>query len=614
MGNFNLVLAETVTPVWLALLNSALAGNNHSGKLSGGRKVISIKVMVRNSGTSITLNAPPDMPELHQVLSQALEKRGQGIQMSWRVPHKMMVFVLEVFCDIKGGVPHWCLYFEHARKREMIFNYPSYDVLLVFNHINSSAAAVVQQHSQPKSVREQGQATQSARDAVQPTGYAAQPTAQPSGLESLRTSSLPPTYKSANVPNTTMPANAAVPAHAAPATNAAPASNAATVAPAIPDSGDLKKHMMPGLLQSITSAKMTGKLEVRNNQITATVYVQNGLVVDATAVDLVGDDALIELLTWKEGQFAFEPRVLRNSHTVHQTIEALVLQSQQLGVCMTYLREKGMKDTSTFLPKFSNLPELQFIQKAVPGAPTDGGTLLKFYRLLDGQQAVDELQRATQMSRVLIILIIHHLIANGLVVISNEKPPEKNLTVEPRAIDTAAIQGVMMSLRRPETGMFLYPAFLYFLEQEYFRSYRSGTPLSILVFEMRELRRGLAGEWIKQMLPTPAVLDAVLRISQLKRHVDLLAHYDAFDYAMLLPNTRANGAHTFASRIIRSLTSEPLGGIDPAQISLAFGSASIPDDFVDLSSLLGAADLAMNQAKQRMTPLIMYRDLKHSIS
>jgi GGDEF domain-containing protein len=131
---------------------------------------------------------------------------------------------------------------------------------------------------------------------------------------------------------------------------------------------------------------------------------------------------------------------------------------------------------------------------------------------------------------------------------------------------------------------------------------------------MNELRRGLSGEWIKQALPTAAVLDAVLRISQLKRHVDLLAHYDAFDYAMLLPNTRANGAHTFATRIIRALTSEPLGGIDPAQLSIAFGSATIPDDFVDLSSLLGAADLAMVQARQKKIPLVMFRDIKHCVS
>lgn len=531
------------------------------------------------------------MPELHHVLSQALEKRGQKIEVSWRVPHKMMLFVLQVVCDIKGGVPQWCLYFEHARKREMIFDYPSYDVLLIFNHITSSSQAVIQQHgTAPKT------AAQQVRDAAQQGKQPVQVVQEgvlPPALAALKNSKLPPPSQATG--------------------STAPATQPATP-PGIPSSGDLGRFTIPDLLHTISLARLTGKLEVRHNQTTATVYVSNGSVVDATAMDLVGDDALIELLAWKEGQFSFEPRVLRNSHTVHQSIETLLEQSKHLTISLAQLKDRELKPTSTFLPKHPNMPELQFVQKSVPGAPADGGVLLKFYRLMDGKQTLDELLRTTQMSRFHLIMILHHLVVNDLVIINNKTAQVEILTVAPRSIDTNAIQSVMMSLRRPETGMFLYPAFLYFLEQEYFRSYRSGTPLSVLVFEMHELRRGLSGEWLRQALPTAAVLDAVLRISQLKRHVDLLAHYDAFDYAMLLPNTRANGAHTFASRIIRSLTSEPLGGIDPAQISIAFGSASIPDDFVELSSLLGAADLAMAQARQKKVPLVMFRDIKHSVS
>jgi GGDEF domain-containing protein len=503
------------------------------------------------------------------------------------------LFVLQVVCDIKGGVPQWCLYFEHARKREMIFDYPSYDVLLIFNHITSSSQAVIQQQgTAPKT------AVQQVRDAGQQGKAPVQVAPQgvvPPAVEALRTSKLPPASQAASA--------AATAAATAPATP-----------PGVPSSGDLSRFTIPDLLHTIGLAKMTGKLEVRHNQTTATVYVSNGSIVDATAMDLVGDDALIELLAWKEGQFVFEPRVLRNSHTVHQSIETLLQQSKHLTISLAQLKDRGLKPTSTFLPKIPNMPELQFVQKSVPGAPADGGILLKFYRLMDGKQTVDELLRTTQMSRFHLLMILHHLIVNDLVVINNEAAQAESLTVSPRAINTNAIQSVMMSLRRVETGMFLYPAFLYFLEQEYFRSYRSGTPLSVLVFEMHELRRGLSGEWIRQALPTAALLDAVLRISQLKRHVDLLAHYDAFDYAMLLPNTRANGAHTFASRIIRSLTSEPLGGIDPAQMSIAFGSATIPDDFVELSSLLGAADLAMVQARQKKVPLVMFRDIKHCVS
>ena len=159
----------------------------------------------------------------------------------------------------------------------------------------------------------------------------------------------------------------------------------------------------------------------------------------------------------------------------------------------------------------------------------------------------------------------------------------------------------MMSIRRAETGMFIYPAFLYFLEQEYFRSYRSGSPLSVLVFEMRYLTQ-MGNEFIRQTLPPPALLDAVGRISTLKRHVDLLAHYDAFDYALLLPNTEPSGALIFANRLVKSLTASPLAGnIDPSKLILSFGSASVPEDFLDLSLLLGAAGVGNESGSAKST-------------
>ena len=48
----------------------------------------------------------------------------------------------------------------------------------------------------------------------------------------------------------------------------------------------------------------------------------------------------------------------------------------------------------------------------------------------------------------------------------------------------------MMSLRRPDSGFFTYPAFLYFLEQEYFRAYRTGSPMSVAIFQM-SVERGM---------------------------------------------------------------------------------------------------------------------------
>jgi hypothetical protein len=189
----------------------------------------------------------------------------------------------------------------------------------------------------------------------------------------------------------------------------------------------------------------------------------------------------------------------------------------------------------------------------------------------------------------------------------------QSLILNPRSIDAEAIQHVMTSLRNQDTGMFMTSAFLYFLEQEYFRSLRSRSSLSVILFDVKE-EGPEDGNMVRKKLPPAALVDAVVRITALKRHVDILAHYDEDSYALLLPHTKSTGARTFANRLIRCLTEKPLGRIDGSRIALAVGCASIPEDFVDLSKLLGAADLTLSQSRKTRTPLVMYSDIKNSVT
>jgi hypothetical protein len=99
--------------------------------------------MLRKGGLTVQLQRIPDLPELHQMLSQALEKRGKTVSATWRVPGKMVQFALEVTCAARGGDPHWNMIYEHAAKREQVFNYSSCDVLLVYNLIVSSCSDIL---------------------------------------------------------------------------------------------------------------------------------------------------------------------------------------------------------------------------------------------------------------------------------------------------------------------------------------------------------------------------------------------------------------------------------------------------------------------------------------
>jgi diguanylate cyclase (GGDEF)-like protein len=166
----------------------------------------------------------------------------------------------------------------------------------------------------------------------------------------------------------------------------------------------------------------------------------------------------------------------------------------------------------------------------------------------------------------------------------------------------------MMTLRREDTGLFIHPAFLYFLEEEFYRIYRAKGVMSVLLFEMREVVT-IDGAVRRKNLPTDAIADAAIRIHGKKRHTDVVAHYEGYDFGIILPSTKSSGARVFALKILKALQEKPLAGMQGRNVSFAFGSASIPEDFIDVSSLLGAAEMAMQYARDRGETLLFYKDL-----
>lgn len=82
-------------------------------------------------GLSDQIQNLPAMAELHQLLTQALEKRGKPVKVSWR-GRGGIKFSLHVLCHLKGGDPQWLLYSDKQGK-EPLFDYTSCDILLVSN-------------------------------------------------------------------------------------------------------------------------------------------------------------------------------------------------------------------------------------------------------------------------------------------------------------------------------------------------------------------------------------------------------------------------------------------------------------------------------------------------
>jgi GGDEF domain-containing protein len=393
---------------------------------------------------------------------------------------------------------------------------------------------------------------------------------------------------------------------------ASPKQNAATPdlgRSALPTSGDLTDITVPKLLKQLKAAQVTGRLEFVDDPLTAIVYLEDGKPIEAWLGELNGDSALLELLLWTAGKYALTIGMTATNRNVKTSPEVLVEHNKNIAFLLEELASEGLTATSTFAPSNPLLPSEDFDRMATPDAPMELDKLARLYVKLDGKKTIADLNELQVLPRPALVQAIHHLYYNNIIDIVDPTEKHKELVVTPKVIDNAAIQSVMTSLRRVDTGLFIYPAFLYFLQEEFFRIYRAKSSMSVLVFEMREL--SAADGLVRRVaLSSDAIADATMRISTCKRHTDIVAHYELNDFAILLPSTGSGGTKVFASKVIKALTESPLAGTEGKKLSFSFGSASMPEDFKELSLLLGAAEMAMTFARQRGKPLVLFKEME----
>lgn len=532
--------------------------------------------MLRRSGplpkTLQKLPAAPGLSEIHHYLSVAMENRGRQVEICWTSPDKTVEFTLNIHCPWRGGDTEWKLFV--GKNMRLVWDYKSCDVLLVYNLVVSSCGELHQsvQAEGALSVSEAFRDSSRRRDTLFMNSSNMQEESNPSAVQKIETTNV---------------------------------WTRSTLAP----TGDLSLVEISRLLQSILLSKMTGRLDIDYGNLHAKVFFTDGEPQLADVGGVAGDEGILDLLTWREGKYKFEPRIRVTERNVGQPIESLVIKGVQLVDKVSFLKNVGLIPDSVLQRKHAEVSSHDFDGMAARDNTIDPALLKKFYAAIDDRTTVKAQIEKMRLSRSQWIPLVAVLLNMDLITFTNDFVPvkEEKASIAPKVIDKSKIHSVMMGLRRPETGMFTYPAFLYFLEQEYFRGYRSGSPLSVMVMEMRVVS---GPPFNREPLDVPCVAEVVRRVSRLKRHIDMIAHYDQYDYAMLLPNTKTTGANTFAQRVAKALWSAPLvNGIDSANLSLAFGVACIPEDCTDLGVLLAAAEAAKSAALRAAVPIALYRDI-----
>jgi len=371
-------------------------------------------------------------------------------------------------------------------------------------------------------------------------------------------------------------------------------------------SGNLKVTPVPALLKTINHESMTGKLAIENKQETCEVYFIDGLPIHCLLKETAGELAIKELMTWRNGEYRFYPGQKTLALTISTDMENILKSGLTLLEQLNYLETNGLHMESCLIRKNSMISEEELRIRLSKAAPSNVEQQIDFYELVDNHSTIFELLAKRPLSKAEWVPIIFNLVSSALVQISDQVSQQNRFAnLKSFGVDENELQMVSKSFLRAETSILTYPAFIYFLDQEYMRYQYFNFPFSVIVFSLG-LKKGEHKPI--ENLPAIAIRRAMQRISQVKRPVDLLGHFEKSDFAMLLPNSNASAAGASANRIIEVLSEAPLtSDIDTRSLWSACGIATIPEDCQEMDKLLQAAKKARDQARHGKERIILAR-------
>jgi hypothetical protein len=368
--------------------------------------------------------------------------------------------------------------------------------------------------------------------------------------------------------------------------------------------GDLVMVQLPSLLQSIQMSNMTGRLTIRDEYSGASMFFDNGTITHAELGAIVGDTAVIQLLSWTSGKFEFHPGERTAERTVRNRLDTLLMQGMTFADQSAALKQKKLELSSYLIRTNPSITDSQLEEVLKKAAPLDMKSQKDFYWLIDDVMTLMELLRGYPLQEIEWVPIVFNLVTTELVTIS-DLPARTKQSIQSahKTIDAVMVQSGIKGCLRPETGILTYPAFLYFVQNELSRLDSGGHSFSLIVFNacLNQGNKFFA-------MPELGLKEMFNRIRSVSRPFEMIGHVETLDYGLLLPQTELKTAALVAQRLIYTIKSQQLfsGQTDAGNLQISMGVAGAPEDGEAIGDLVGAAVAAKKLAFDSKMPIVVF--------
>jgi GGDEF domain-containing protein len=511
------------------------------------------------------LPLPPGISDFHYYVEEAIRQKGAPVTVSWLTPSKATKFELRIWQDRSLN---WQLSCSGKGGSKVLWQHKGADVLLMYN----LTVTACNQLGEAPADEEDGFGMKGMFRDIEKAFY--------SGRASHIVDD-EPDHQSA------------------------PAAQESTksrtwLRTTAPLSGDLAQNSPAIVLHSFAAALMTGRVRVCGGTASGTtIYFNRGEVVHAEQAVRSGFDVVSDFLRAKAGSYDFESGVTTTEMTVLLDISTMINQSNKLRERLHELEQAGWTEKSIIVRHMYKGVSCDLIDACLQQSESNLDLHRRFYREIDEQSTAQDIANRLGMSRSQWIPVLSHLLASNLIAFASSSLPQLLIPVETASKPGATalnaenqrhmVDSLCRLMKSTITGIFSYPALLFFMEQEIQRAKRTGTPMSLVVFEV-----GVRINGDKLPLPLQAVKEMVARINEIKRSTDTLSHFeDASEYALLLPDTDTHGAKILATKVLHALLEAALiPGVDCRNLDITYGIGSVADHAGSVESLTTAASKA----------------------